>query len=49
MRIKMRTVAECATLVDLPPWCALWRTPYEIGNNLIVKRPFHLGLLSIYA
>lgn len=44
----MRTIVACATLVDFPPWCALWRTLYEIGNNLTVKRPFHIGLRSIY-
>ena len=49
VRIKMRTVVAYATLAHPPPWCALWRTPYEIGNNLTVKHPFHMGLRSIYA
>ena len=49
VRIKMRTVVASATIVDWPPWCALWRTPYEIGNNLIVKRPLHMGKITFYA
>ena len=28
VRITMRTTAACASMTDLQPRCALWRTPY---------------------
>lgn len=45
----MRTIVACATLVDFPLRCALWRTLYEIGNNLTGKRALRMGLRAIYA
>ena len=33
----MRTIVACATLVDLPPCCALWRTPTTLLARFDVR------------